>query len=192
MCGLFGFVGEELDTNVVQQIAQEAGRRGPHAYGFAWEEGVIRDVGCMSDHLDRLSAIDGGWFIGHARLATYGTYLIPEYNQPLIAEKTVVAHNGNIYDYQNIIEELEWTPKTQIDTEAILAMLLRYRDWPYILGRQADRSPQAALIRHKDSMYTVRYGHPLYALEIGQGTYFCSRPFDARCTMVATGTRKVS
>lgn len=191
MCGLFGFTGEQLDIALLQRAAGEAGRRGPHAYGFASEAGIVRALGCMSDNLRALSQCRGTWVVGSARLATFGGYRKTEDNQPLVTEGAVLSHNGNVYEYRRILAELNYIPATEMDSEALLAAIVQRQDWPALLEDLGKKTPQAALVYRDGSYYTARYGHPLYALPVGAGTYYGSRPFDERCRLVPEGVKKV-
>lgn len=187
MCGLFGYVGESYNPGLMIRAAREAGRRGPHAYGFAYEGEVVRGLGSLSDKPEVVLQTTGNWLIGNARMATFGGFEKPADNQPLVSGSTILAHNGNVYDHQKVMAAYRYEPQSAIDSEALLAAVINDPRWREVLYHAADFAPQAALLRHQGAFYFVSLGHPLYVLNDDSGHYLCSRSFDDRCQLLATG-----
>lgn len=178
MCGLFGFVGNP-DMDIVRAIAGEAAKRGPHAWGFAFDCGTVNGMGCLLNHMRMLDCLEGAsWCIGNARMATFGAS-DERNNQPIRVGKVTVVHNGNIYAAGEIMHRFGHTPQTQSDTEALAVVLdadlpdFGFFDIPY------GGAPQAALWKRKGepAVHAACMGHPLYyTLDLEGCVYLCSRP----------------
>lgn len=192
MCGLFGFVGARPDAQRLALAALEASRRGPHAFGWAIREGagalnVHRQTGRLDEHLGAVQNIARVLyapvrFIGQARLATSGAWQTTANNQPLLAGDLALVHNGNVYNDRALFAEAGYTPTTENDSEAILAVLMHYSSMPLqaraerVIQLVDRRSPLAALVSTPQGVAAIRRGHPLYVWEQPEGVYLCSRP----------------
>ena len=103
MCGLTGFTGEVLDYNeVIGKMTDVITHRGPDSSGVYTDDGI-----CMG--FRRLSIID---------IAATGDQ--PIYNED---KNLVITFNGEIYNYQQLREELIGLGHqfyTHTDTEVIL------------------------------------------------------------------------
>jgi asparagine synthase (glutamine-hydrolysing) len=101
MCGITGFISFEnvLGETTLRNMTATLAHRGPDA------EGVFFDGICGLGHR-RLSIID----------------LSEQANQPMFSHngRYVIVFNGEIYNYQEIAEKLQITPRTHSDTEIIL------------------------------------------------------------------------
>jgi len=101
MCGITGFISFEnvLDETTLRNMTATLAHRGPDA------EGVFFDGICGLGHR-RLSIID----------------LSEQANQPMSSQngRYMIVFNGEIYNYQEIAEKLQITPRTHSDTEIIL------------------------------------------------------------------------
>ena len=174
MCGLFGFVGRP-DMDVLRAIAVEAAARGPHAWGFAADLGVVKGLGSLRNNLHRLDGLaSASWCIGNARMATFGAVDTSD-SQPITVRGVSVVHNGNIYAAPAIMQRLGYMPATGSDTEALAAALAKgWSFWDVPTGGVA----QAAIwkLAGDPCLYAVSAGHPLLRAEDAQGTvYLCSR-----------------
>ena len=174
MCGLFGFVGRP-DMDVLRAIAVEAAARGPHAWGFAADLGVVKGLGSLRNNLQRLDGLaSASWCMGNARMATFGALDTAD-SQPLTVRDVTVVHNGNIYAAPAIMQRLGHTPATGSDTEALAATLAKGLSfWDAPTGGVA----QAAIwkLGGDPCLYAVSAGHPLLCAQDERGTvYLCSR-----------------
>jgi len=101
MCGITGFISFEnvLGETTLRNMTATLTHRGPDA------EGVFFDGICGLGHR-RLSIID----------------LSEQANQPMFSHngRYVIVFNGEIYNYQEIAEKLQISPRTHSDTEIIL------------------------------------------------------------------------
>ena len=101
MCGITGFISFEnvLNETTLRNMTATLAHRGPDA------EGVFFDGICGLGHR-RLSIID----------------LSEQANQPMSSQngRYMIVFNGEIYNYQEIAEKLQITPRTHSDTEIIL------------------------------------------------------------------------
>lgn len=194
MCGIFGFIGEHPDPEMLRLAAQEASSRGPHAWGVAWvQEGELqREVrtGPLSKNLDTALGViaDAPLLLGHARLATtrYGAHEDLEQVQPLLdpAGRVALAHNGTIKTPDTIRYLHDLPPaRTGNDSEVLLQLLigeppLRWEAMMkalYAVG--GDLVPHAAVAISKDGvMAAASTGQPLYRVRRSEGSYICSRP----------------
>ena len=106
MCGIAGFVGKEKNMKkIVKGMTDRIRHRGPDGEGFF----VRGDVALAQRRLSIID-IEGG-------------------RQPMFSkdENLVVVYNGEIYNYQEIKEELKDYPwQTNSDTEVLLA---GYQKW---------------------------------------------------------------
>ena len=109
MCGIGGFVSSEYTEQDLKKMQQSLRHRGPdaqHSY-FKPEFGL----GLMHT---RLSIID----------------LAEHANQPMISSngRFVIVFNGEIYNFLELKQELDYPFKTNSDTEVLLALYIKYGD----------------------------------------------------------------
>lgn len=110
MCGILGWLGTGLARGEFARRLQTLRHRGPDAEGI-WEDRE-HDV-----------------LIGHRRLAIID--LSPSGRQPMLdeSERFVITFNGEIYNFQELrdeLEELGYRFRGQCDTEVLLCC---YRHW---------------------------------------------------------------
>lgn len=208
MCGLYGFVatGERgPDPLVLSAAAQRAQTRGPHASGYSvWPASApavdYRTAGSVN--LKELAnlARDARIVVGHARLATSGgseSWRDEDQNQPLRCERLVVAHNGTVPDWREVEEARGLNGRlTDVDSETILLMVAQYQHedpslplHDHVDAALADleaTSPMALMVSDGREVAVARRpagklpAHPLHALELREGIYFCSRDLRAK------------
>ena len=105
MCGIFSVLGNSgIDDEILERMSNHAQRRGPES--------------------SKLTQINDFVTLGFHRLAING--LDEKSNQPLIKDNLYLICNGEIYNYKKIYEELNITPKTNSDCEAILHLYEKY------------------------------------------------------------------
>lgn len=161
MCGITGAINfkniKEKDKKFVQKFNSSISHRGPDASG-AWSDDSV--------------------VFGHVRLSIID--LSPSSNQPMLSndEDIVIVFNGEIYNHQEIREELkdEFVFKTDhSDTEVIINA---YKKWGIeALQRFTGMFAIALYDRVKEKVYLVRdrFGKkPFYITTIEDTLYFSS------------------
>jgi asparagine synthetase B (glutamine-hydrolysing) len=165
MCGLYGYAGPRPKPLKLVEVAWEsARRRGPHGAGLWCYRETRREEGAVLMHtnLSNLFLENTHSFnvvLGHARLATFGTY---DKFQPLTYGEVALTHNGNFRRFQECMTQLKWAPKTDIDSEGLLALAVTEREWE--MPKWLD-SPYAIVFYRKGSVFMIRDGLPLFVYE---------------------------
>ena len=120
MCGIFGIIGTNVSWSHTERLAKQAERRGRDSSGLVLvsksDISVFKadsEVGDLFPKVDKSLAYDA--IFGHTRLITNGL----ADNQPVVANNSLIVHNGIIINHAAIFETLEETPSLQIDTEAL-------------------------------------------------------------------------
>jgi glucosamine 6-phosphate synthetase-like amidotransferase/phosphosugar isomerase protein len=174
MCGLWGFetVGGKPSESIIHEIIQRADERGGHSYGLYALDGkrkahVIKGEGRVNSSyvIDLLK--NCVLAVGHSRLATYGERSINN-TQPLILKDFVIAHNGNIANYKEIMYAHGYIPTTDVDSEAIACLM--HEKEPVIKGAYL-----AVDLKRFDGIKYYSNGYPLYKTNINGVNYFCSK-----------------
>lgn len=179
MCGIFGAIGKNIEGDILQEIAEQAKKRGPQAYGISWHEHENICTQKKSNAIIPDKAFKGivtTSLIGNCRLGTSGTYKNIANNQPMVLEDLAISHNGNIRSYLQIAEKMGIELKTQCDSEIICHMIKEY-GLKNTLKRLDSEMPMALLLLQNNKITTFRKGQPLYIESIGDCFYFCSRKF---------------
>lgn len=192
MCGVFGAVGSSIDTKLLMSAAGEASKRGPHAFGFSWLSGneiqTYKGTGPLSDSLDTLARTNGArWIVGSSRMATFGSWRENKNNQPLTVPGVSIVHNGNVYNASEILFSLGWTPKTESDTEAILALAVSGTEIRQVWNRIIPQVASVIVIAKYQNVSVFRHMHPVFGLTVDKTSYFGSRPFHHECSMLNNG-----
>lgn len=103
MCGISGYLSSpnSLDKNVFINATNKLNHRGPDADGFYAND-------------------DNSLYLGHKRLSIID--LSTASNQPFYSGcgRYIMVYNGEVYNYQDIRQELQLHTKTSGDTEVIL------------------------------------------------------------------------
>src|SRR6186713_1604217 len=112
MCGITGFCdfSKTLSVNVLQNMTNTLSHRGPDADGTAFETESNFNLG-----------------LGHRRLSILD--LSERGKQPLIRQDISIVFNGEVYNFQEIKNELiskGYTFTTDTDTEVIV---MAYKAW---------------------------------------------------------------
>ncbi len=144
MCGIFGFYGVKRGCAVSQRVLEKlflaSSSRGKEAGGLAilsveGEVGLIRSDLIGNRFLRSpeyrefaLQQFTGNELavIGHTRLATHGTQLDSNNNQPVVSANghSLLAHNGIITNDQTIWEQIRPGAKPPLLDSAVLAELM--------------------------------------------------------------------
>jgi asparagine synthase (glutamine-hydrolysing) len=109
VCGIAGIIsldGSPVDRGSLERMVDALSHRGPDGRGIH---------------------VDGGVGLGHCRLSILDP--TPAGAQPMVRSRTVLVHNGEVYNYLELAEELRGRGQridTATDTEVMLAA---YRAW---------------------------------------------------------------
>lgn len=181
MCGIFGAIGKHIDKGILQELAAEARKRGPHAYGISM---LTNDSICTQKSENEINPqkafadIETTGIIGNCRLSTSGTYKDIANNQPMVLNDLAISHNGNVKSYLQIADELGVQLSTQCDSEIICHLISRF-GVKETLKKLKKEMPMALLLLQNNKITAFRKGQPLYVYHTGGGFYFCSRKFRA-------------
>lgn len=181
MCGIFGAIGKNIDKGILQEIAAEARKRGPQAYGISM---LTNDSICTQKSANAINpqkaftGIETTGIIGNCRLSTSGTYKDIANNQPMVLGDLAISHNGNVKSYLQIADELGVQLSTQCDSEIICHLISRF-GVKEALKKLKKEMPMALLLLQNNKITAFRKGQPLYVYHTGDCFYFCSRKFRA-------------
>jgi asparagine synthase (glutamine-hydrolysing) len=106
MCGIFALLNnkdDNVDKEFIIQQFNESKHRGP-------------DNSCVNTLNDN--------FIGFHRLSING--LEEDSNQPFIINNILLICNGEIYNYKNLFDNIEYNPTTNSDCEIIIYLYMLY------------------------------------------------------------------
>ena len=161
MCGIFGFwLNRPLtpdDISLGKMGIAALHHRGPDHQGV-W-----------ADH-------NQGIFLGHARLSIID--VSQNSNQPMVHNNTILAYNGEIYNYQELSKQLKaahLSLKTTGDTEVLLQS---WKYWgPQCLDKFDGMFAFALYDGQQLHLAVDPFGEkPLYWAETHDGVYFASEP----------------
>ncbi len=183
MCGLFGYVGPgDPDPAALHLVAELAARRGPHAWGIAWEDergiGFHKEPRSYSKRAVNLPgpAVHARRLIGHCRLSTSGPPTDNLNNQPMLTPGVAVVHNGNVYQHRAWASLYSVELATDCDSE-LLAHLLGRHGAAAALG-VAGTTPYALMAIHAGRLLVARSAQPLFVWRRPEGLYLSSQPGD--------------
>lgn len=100
MCGIAGFVSKRKDKDkIIKEMCDKIKHRGPDGEGY-----YVDDYVALGQRRLSIIDIEGG-------------------KQPMYSNdgNLVVIFNGEIYNYQELKEELDYDFKTSSDTEVLIA-----------------------------------------------------------------------
>jgi len=106
MCGIFCVIGDCKKEEKYRRATKLMSHRGPDNTGFYRNKDI---------------------FIGHNRLSIID--LNDRSNQPFYDNNLVIAYNGEVYNYKELILEHGLKVKTESDTEVVLLMYQKYGPW---------------------------------------------------------------
>ena len=102
MCGIFGVLNTDYSFEIIDKSFLKGRHRGPET--------------------SKLNNIFDKTIFGFHRLAINGLDIIS--NQPIESNNCYLICNGEIYNYKELINEIDYTPKTNSDCEIILHYIL--------------------------------------------------------------------
>ncbi len=172
MCGVFAFVsrdGGPVNMTILSRVARKTERRGPHAWGMAWIDGkgrmrMFKQTGRVSDHLGLLTmANDARYLIGHCRYATQGDPANNLNNHPHPCDGGWIVHNGQVFNYESMIERFNLYPVSDCDSE-VLGLRVEQEE-----GRLIDRCAEAVLSVQRSALVFLGLWKPGRLIAIRQG-----------------------
>lgn len=198
MCGLYGVVGGDYLPRDLATLKKLSSRRGSDAAGtFSYGKKhfwVDRSAGKASASPSNVQSEESSITGGHSRLITHGH----TDNQPIWRSGILVLHNGIVLNSADLWSALGETPKSNIDTEVIGA-LVRH-------GLNAGMGPTqaceaamdrcdgvlnlAVLIPDQGTFVLCSNNGSLYVGAKGSSVYFASEEFALR-TIRAESVRQV-
>ena len=104
MCGIFGVLNAEYSFEIIDKSFLKGRHRGPET--------------------SKLNNIFDKTIFGFHRLAINGLDIIS--NQPIESNNCYLICNGEIYNYKELINEIDYKPKTNSDCEIILHLYIKY------------------------------------------------------------------
>lgn len=128
MCGIFGLIAtSSFNTKLFKKLAKESERRGKDSSGLVLlkkngSAQVIKADFAITKLCQRVQFDGVIAAIGHSRLITNG---ITD-NQPISRGDYIGIHNGIILDREETWDNLQKSPKLEIDSELILAVMEDY------------------------------------------------------------------
>lgn len=157
MCGIAGIVGSNPENQfLLAKMLYKQKHRGPDAQGVWFEDGIC---------------------LGHNRLSILD--LSEAANQPMtsICGRYVLIFNGEIYNYIELKESLNYTFRTKSDSEVLLALYIKYKEnmiaylngmFAFAIWDRQDKKLFSARDRFgvKPFYYSVVDGQFLFASEI--------------------------
>jgi asparagine synthetase B (glutamine-hydrolysing) len=162
MCGLFGFIGEQPDNKLLNQLARLACKRGPDGFGYFDGQKISRYLGKYQEQKYTSNII-----IGHARLHTIiGTSKDIEFLQPIVLNNLVFTFNGALTAHDG-----------RSDTEYFCRQISRHG-----IQKAAELCAISTFAVAFYSLKTKRFnlfakGMELYVSGGESALYYCSKPF---------------
>lgn len=180
MCGIAGAfnIGTgRITISTLKEVCKGIETRGKHAWGMSWIDRnnrihSFKTQGKISEWLiliDRLKTIDPIAVIFHTRHSTHGK---PEYNSnnhPHPSDGGWFVHNGQIPNYEDLIDNEGLIPQTECDSE-VLGLIAQsksgtlLRRWVYSINQCDLTRPLnvAGLWTRPNRAIVVRRGNPLF------------------------------
>lgn len=132
------------------------------------------------------------FIVGQNRLAIFG--LGSENNQPLVTEKTILVHNGNLLDFEKTFKKEKLKREYTVDSELILRLWEKYYDIDEVKKRLkgdyacilVDRIQST--VKPKKSVYIFTKYKPVYYYKDSTGLYFYSTGMIGKKTFGVEGT----
>jgi glucosamine--fructose-6-phosphate aminotransferase (isomerizing) len=188
MCSVFGYVAddnEQVPLSVVERMARANLCRGPHAFGFAWitADGRLRSYkqeGRITDHMGLLAMTRGArMLIGHVRWATHGDPKNNTNNHPHAVDGGWLVHNGVLYNYRELVQDLALRPISECDSE-VIGLMIERRPGALLdrtrlsVGKCEGPLTVMAMWARPARLIVARMGNPLHAARTVHGRLFSS------------------
>jgi asparagine synthetase B (glutamine-hydrolysing) len=149
MCGIGGIVtfGGPLPVKQVETLFDEMEARGGDACGVGWLSTPQSNVRLWKGSTDVLEAIQQGiiskkiteeaeWAMLHTRFTTHGSTKQNGNNHPINrkGEQLILTHNGVLRNHIQLFKQLGVSPKFQVDSE-VLNAILRHRGVEWLVEK---------------------------------------------------------
>ncbi len=198
MCGIFGYIGpDSLESSAAKILVKHAQQRGRDSSGMVIHSAAGYHAYRADEPIDRLLRRIpklGNLFFGHSRLVTNGT----GDNQPVSREQIIVLHNGIVVNHEALWSVIGKTPKLEIDTEIIPAIIASHLDSGGTIETAAVKVLElaegvvacAALVPHLGKLLLFSNNGSLYVADKSGGLVFSSEKYPLE-QIQATGIRQV-
>lgn len=198
MCGIFGYIGpDNLESSAAKILVKHAQQRGRDSSGMVIHSAAGYHAYRADEPIDRLLRRIpklGNLFFGHSRLVTNGT----GDNQPVSREQIIVLHNGIVVNHEALWSVIGKTPKLEIDTEIIPAIIASHLDSGGTIETAAAKVLElaegvvacAALVPHLGKLLLFSNNGSLYVADKSGGLVFSSEKYPLE-QIQATGIRQV-
>lgn len=198
MCGIFGYIGpDNLESSAAKILVKHAQQRGRDSSGMVIHSAAGYHAYRADEPIDRLLRRIpklGNLFFGHSRLVTNGT----GDNQPVSREQIIVLHNGIVVNHEALWSVIGKTPKLEIDTEIIPAIIASHLDSGGTIETAAVKVLElaegvvacAALVPHLGKLLLFSNNGSLYVADKSGGLVFSSEKYPLE-QIQATGIRQV-
>lgn len=114
----------------------------------------------------------GDFVIGQNRLACFGLDVINQ--QPLMSQDTILVHNGNLYDYEDMFKEEDVPRRLQVDTELILRLWDKYKSLDILYHKLKGNFACILVDRNRKEIQAFTRDKPLCWYEDDTGIYLFS------------------
>lgn len=148
MCGIVGllslaggFDAPQRARRGFERLLTAAESRGREASGAVWLTGdrvLMHKAAAPATVMMRSAGYRGAWdelradaarlqaVLGHSRLTTHGTERVHQNNQPVQGAGFTLVHNGIVTNWQQLWQAIGGTPRTELDTEVLPALLRHF------------------------------------------------------------------
>ena len=195
MCGIVGYLGNRMATEVLVEGLSKLEYRGYDSAGVAINTGNELEIrkfkgrlAVLAEDLEK-NPINGGLGIGHTRWATHGEPSDVNSHPHFNMDRTIaVVHNGIIENYMELKEELQAEGikfLSQTDTEVVAHLVDKYYEGNLLdavyKATQRLRGAYALGVICKDNnqeLVSVRKDSPL-VVGLGEGEHFIASDIPA-------------
>ncbi len=190
MCGIAGAVANGKSKITIKNLKRMASgivTRGRHAYGVAWigSDNRVRMhkwSGAITENLEVFDRMVGAKaVIMHTRWATHGNAEANENNHPHPVDGGWLVHNGQIPNYEELIDDFDLLNSSECDSEVLGLLMTEFRGT--ILERAkttidlcAHDRPlcMAALLPNPTRLVIAKRGNPLFVSVGSSGNLYFS------------------
>lgn len=193
MCGLAG-ISQPADAKndaggLAAGLLRQIERRGPHATGAAWDDGAgnvnvtkvpVRASVFLDHRRDALPSRTRAMLL-HTRYATHGSVDNRDNNHPVIHDRIIGTHNGVLQNHADLFKLAGRKPLTQVDSEAVMALLNTPEHPTTVLGAVRGDAALAWLDLSDPGVLKLARlaGRPLHVAQTRGGTFMYASTAEA-------------